>query len=89
MFLADNHLYVIGARDVLDELNRGNLGKDNTQQDEHMQGKHGCVLAIISPASGKTIKRCEYDFFPTFDGMSAANGNIYVACQDGTVVCLK
>jgi len=89
MLLAKNRLYVLGVRDVLDELNRGNLFKDNTEQDEHMLGKHGSVLAIVDPATGEVAKRYEFDFFPSFDGMSAAEGKIYIACQDGTVVCLE
>ena len=89
MLLANNHLYVIGARDVLDETVRSNLSKDNTEQDEHMLGKHGSVLAAIDPVSGKVVNRREFDFFPVFDGMSAADGKIYIACQDGMMVCLK
>lgn len=89
MLLAKNHLYVIGARDVLDELVRSNLTKDNTEQDEHMLGKHGSVLAVVDPDSGEIVNRREFDFFPVFDGMSAADGMIYIACQDGTIVCLK
>jgi hypothetical protein len=88
MLLAKNHLYVIGARDVLDELNRSNLSKDNTEQDEHMSGTHGSVLAVVDPGSGRVVNRQEFDFFPVFDGASAADGKIYVACQDGTIVCL-
>ena len=89
MLLAGDHLYVLGVRDVIDELDRSNLSKDNTEQDEHMLGKHGSVLAVVNPSTGELVKQYEYDSFPTFDGMSAADGRIYVACQDGTVVCLK
>jgi hypothetical protein len=89
MLLAENHLFLLGVRDVLDELDRSNLAKDNTEQDEHMLGKHGSVLAVVKPGTGEIVKRYEYRFLPTFDGMSAAAGRIYVACQDGTVVCLK
>jgi len=89
MLLANNHLYVLGVRDVLDELDRSNLFKDNTKQDEHMLGKHGSVLAVVNPGTGELVRRYEYEFFPTFDGMSASDRRIYIACQDGTVVCLK
>jgi outer membrane protein assembly factor BamB len=89
MLLADNYLHVLGARDVLNELDRSNLSKDNAEQDEHMLGKHGSVLAVVDPTTGDRVRQYEYDFFPTFDGVSAADGRIYVACQNGTVVCLK
>jgi hypothetical protein len=88
MLLSANHLYTIGARDVLDEMDRSNLYRDNTEQEEHMLGKHGCVLAVHDAANGEVLREYEYDFFPAFDGLCAARGKLYLALQDGGVVCL-
>jgi len=73
----------------LDAMDRGNLMKRDTEQEEHIPDEYGSILPVVDPRTGDIVKQCEDDFFPTFDGMSAAGGRIDIACQGGASVCLK
>jgi len=71
----DSRLIVAGAR-----------GDWVTSEDAY-QGKKGSVLRVISPADGTTLAEEDLPGLPVFDGMSAAEGRLYVAMTDGRVVC--
>ena len=50
-------------------------------------GKKGVFLRVVSATDGKNISECKLDTMPVFDGMSAANGRIYISLKDGTLEC--
>ncbi len=52
------------------------------------EGKMGNVLRVISIADGKTIAEHDLPGLPVFDGMSAAAGRLFLAMEDGSVICL-
>ncbi len=49
----------------------------------------GAALIIVSAKDGSTLAEHKLDAPPTFDGMAAANGRLYLSTTTGTVICLK
>jgi hypothetical protein len=52
------------------------------------EGQRGVYLRILRAADGREISECRLPAMPVFDGLSAANGRLYVAMRDGQVMCL-
>ena len=57
-----------------------------TYQDSY-QGELGGVLWAASAANGKKLAEYKLDAAPSWDAMAAAYGRLYLAMQDGSVVC--
>jgi hypothetical protein len=70
----DKRLYVAGAK-----------GDWVISQDAY-EGKLGSVLRAVSVDDGKIVAEHNLPAPPTFDGMSAAGGRIYISLTDGRVV---
>lgn len=87
--LAGDRLLVLGVRDVLDETRARNNPEGWAEQEEHMIGCHGSVLQIVDAKTGEKMSERELDLFPTFDGMIAAGGRVYITGADGAVWCLE
>ena len=47
------------------------------------------LLLQIDANSGEIVKETDLPAVPMFDGMSAANGKLYMALENGNVMCLK
>jgi hypothetical protein len=52
------------------------------------EGKQGSVLRVISIDDGTAIAEYELPAPPIFDGMSAADGKLFISLNSGAVVCL-
>ncbi|NOY82551.1 MAG: PQQ-binding-like beta-propeller repeat protein [Kiritimatiellaeota bacterium] len=52
------------------------------------EGKAKGGLLAISPADGRVLAEMLLPSTPVWDGMAAANGNLYLALTNGRVVCL-
>jgi hypothetical protein len=70
----DKRLYVAGAK-----------GDWVTSQDAY-EGRLGNVLRAVSVDDGEIVAEHDLPAMPTFDGMSAAGGRLYIALTDGRVV---
>ncbi len=94
MVLAGNVLYLAGPPDVLDEeaaLRNPDDPKIRRQleaQTAALEGRMGGQLLAVSAADGKTLAFYDLGAMPTFDGMAAAQGRLYLSTADGQVVCL-
>jgi hypothetical protein len=64
----------------------GKLG--TATQDAAMDGTQGGVLLAVSATEGKTLAEQKLDTLPTWDGMAAAHGCLYLSTTDGKVLCL-
>ncbi len=51
-------------------------------------GKLGGVLWAASAADGKKLAEYKLDAAPSWDGLAAADGRLYVSLSDGTVMCM-
>ena len=54
-----------------------------------VRGQKGSLLQIRSTLDGTKTFEAKLSALPIFDGMSAANGRLYVSLVDGTVECWK
>jgi hypothetical protein len=45
------------------------------------------VIRKLAVETGEELSRLPLDVAPTFDGMSAAHGRLYVSTQDGKLLC--
>ncbi len=87
MVLTDGKLVVAGPPD-LRKKSAGLLAYDNEAASlAAFKGERGVSMRVISTGDGKTLSECELDAPPVFDGMSAANGRVFVALKNGAVEC--
>jgi len=56
---------------------------------EAWDGKHGIKLLFVEAATGAVARALDLGALPVFDGMSVADGRIYLACQDGSLRCFS
>jgi outer membrane protein assembly factor BamB len=97
MVLAGDTLFVAGPPDLMDEEETfQKLTEKDTavqyklqQQDEAWQGKQGGVLFAVDTKTGKKQQEFRFKSIPTWDGMAAAQGQLFMTTIDGHVICLK
>lgn len=94
MVLAGGVLFVAGPPDVLDE-EEALCSPDDPAIREKLEvqaaaltGKMGGRLLVASAEDGRCLAAYELGSMPTFDGMAAAGGRIYLSTIDGKVLCL-
>jgi len=94
MVLADDRLVVAGPPDVVDEEQAFYHPDDDEirskleQQRAALEGQQGALLWIVSASNGKKLAEYKLDSPPVFDGMASAGGRLYIALQDGRLVCM-
>jgi hypothetical protein len=54
---------------------------------EAFRGQHGSFLRLVSTENGKLLKEIALGGIPVNDGMSVANGKLFISLKDGSVVC--
>ena len=52
------------------------------------EGRAGGTLVAVSAENGSKLSETKLDSPPVFDGMSAAEGRLFVALRNGTLLCL-
>jgi hypothetical protein len=77
--LTDNYICYAGAPDLLDEEDPWAPFED----------RKGGVLLLVDRADGKTVAECKLESSPIFDGMSAAQGSLFVSLKNGELQCWK
>ncbi|MDP6635154.1 MAG: PQQ-binding-like beta-propeller repeat protein [Phycisphaerae bacterium] len=94
MVLADKTLFIAGPPDLIDEtktlaaFDQPGTQKLLARQAAALKGSEGATLRVVSTADGKKISELKLDSVPVFDGMSAADGRLYMATIDGHIICL-
>jgi hypothetical protein len=78
MVLGGRHLYLAGPPDV-------GPGKKAAAA---MRGQRGARFQVVSTDGGEKLSSLKMEKAPVFDGLIAAYGRLYMAMQDGTIVCL-
>ena len=51
-------------------------------------GQEGGRLAVFARADGALLKQFQLDVLPVYDGMAAAYGRLFLALEDGRLLCL-
>ena len=87
MALGNDRLAVAGPPDL--GLKDPNLlaFKNEPEARAGFEGKKGVWLRIVDAANCIKIFECDLPAMPVFDGLSAANGRLYLATLDGKVLC--
>ncbi|MCU0913844.1 MAG: PQQ-binding-like beta-propeller repeat protein [Planctomycetes bacterium] len=94
MVLADRTLFVAGPPDVSDEVTAFYQPDDPTvqkslrEQEAALEDRSGALLLAVSASDGKKMAEYRLDSAPTWDGMAAASGRLYLSTMDGKVLCL-
>lgn len=94
MLLTGNALFAAGPPAVIDEtevyLRYGDpeVQAKMRRQTEAFEGHHGSILMAASIEDGKKLSAYHLESSPVFDGMAAANGRLFLAMLDGSVLCL-
>jgi len=94
MVLAGQTLFLAGPPDFANEKEAFKLGDDPEtqkklqQQLEALHGKAGGRLWAMSATDGRLLARYKLESLPAFDGLVAANGQLFLATLDGRVLCL-
>lgn len=95
MVLAGQNLFVVGPPDIIDEESTFQKLTERdpevqdllANQDNALEGKEGGLLLAVSADSGQIEHRVKLDTLPAWDGLSGANGRLYLSTTDGQVVC--
>jgi hypothetical protein len=93
MIVAGDKLYIAGPpavfneasayKDVLNQEVRSKM----EEQTNAFRGDRGGLLEIVAAEGGETVGEMKLDYLPTFDGMAAAEGRLFVVSADGRLVC--
>ena len=95
MVLAGDRLFVAGPRDVVDEKQMWGRSNESVFQEKMaeqaawLRGEHGGVMQVFSKENGEKIAECELECLPAFDGLVAARGSLYMATEDGSILCYQ
>jgi len=91
---ANKTLFIAGPPDVVDEEeafynpnDEGVLAKLE-KQSAALEGQSGALLLAVSASDGKKLAEYKLDSPPVFDGMAAANNQLYLATENGKILCL-
>ena len=93
MVKAGDTLFVAGPPDLVDEpMALAAFSQEATQkllarQAAALDGAEGAALWAVSAADGTKRAELKLDSPPVFDGMAAANERLFLATQDGKVLC--
>ncbi len=95
MVLAGRNLFMAGPPDVADEEKtyeyvfgaESDLHKQLRRQEKVWQGSEGALLSVVSTKQGKQLAQYKLGAIPVWDGIIAAEGKLFLALQDGTVLC--
>jgi len=97
--LAGDTVFLAGPPRFDEEKTRAFLGSNTTDDYapvpmlqealDTFEGRRGAVLLAINKTDGQKIAEYKLDASPIFDGLIAANGNLYMSTKSGTVVCME
>jgi hypothetical protein len=95
MVKANDKLFIAGPPDLIDEeqtfqrtmARDPNLASQLVQQDDALSGEAGGLMRVVSAIDGNTQAEYKLDALPSWDGMAAANGKLFLSTTDGKVIC--
>jgi len=94
MTVAGETLFIAGPPDCVDERQAFYQPDDPgiqarlARQAEALDGRRGGQIWVMAKTDGNLRRRYALDTIPTFDGMAAAQGRLYITTVDGRVLCL-
>jgi outer membrane protein assembly factor BamB len=89
MVLGGDRLAVAGPVD-LEKKNPKIMAFTNEKEAlSAFEGHQGILLRVVQASDGRRLSETKIPAMPVFDGLSLANGNLYLACQDGRILCFR
>jgi len=89
MVLGGDRLTVAGPLD-LSKKNQKVMAYENEGDTlAAFQGGKGIVLRVVRASDGRRLSETKLAGMPVFDGLSLANGNLYLASKYGVVTCFR
>ena len=85
MALTPGKLIVAGAVDRRERLSGVLAYEDPEAALASIKGEYGVYLRLVSPRSGESVSQVELHAMPVHDGLSAADGSIFVSLKNDTV----
>jgi hypothetical protein len=61
--------------------------KDIDEQEASLEGRRGALVKIINKSSGEVARDFTLDSAPVWDGVSVAQGRIFIVTADGKIRC--
>jgi len=97
MALGGKTLFVAGPPDVADETKMlgylpgadDGINRELKAQEDAWRGKHGGIIWAVSAENGQKLAEYKIDSIPVSDGMSLAEGKVFISLIDGSVVCFE
>ncbi|GAB6165588.1 hypothetical protein JCM19992_15880 [Thermostilla marina] len=97
MVLTGDALYVAGPVDLINEEELYKEVSDPSrpvpatlrEQEAAFEGRKASYLGAVSPQTGELLGQWELPATPTFDGMIATDGCLWLSTQQGTLLCIK
>ncbi len=78
MVLAGGQLFIAGPPDVV----------DTSDPMAAFEGRKGAVLRAYSATDGTMLAEYKLEAPPVFDGLIAANEQLYISLENGTILCI-
>jgi hypothetical protein len=78
MVLAGGQLFIAGPPDVV----------DTSDPMAAFEGRKGAVLRAYSATDGTMLAEYKLEAPPVFDGLIAANEQLYLSLENGTILCI-
>jgi hypothetical protein len=94
MVLANKTLFIAGPPDIIDEEyvftnpEASGVQAKLHEQTAALEGQKGASLRVVSAQDGRKITEYKLDTVPVWDGMAAADGQLYLSLKNGTVLCM-
>lgn len=92
-------LFAIGFPEIIDEYDAIQLINDQQRRglnveriylkEKSIAGELGAKMMVVAADTGEVLSETKLDAPAVFDGMSAANGKIFISDIEGNVVCLR
>ncbi len=95
MILTPGKLLVAGPPDLIDEpqtfkqINDPQVMPSLIKQAESLEGKKGALLWVVSNSNSEKLAEYKLEFPPVWDGMAAAQGQLYLSDTNGKIICFQ
>ncbi|MEZ6040169.1 MAG: LamG-like jellyroll fold domain-containing protein [Planctomycetaceae bacterium] len=95
MVLAGSNLFIVGPPDIIDEESTFQQLSERDpevqtllkQQDDALEGVAGGKLLAVRTDTGEVEHELQLDTLPAWDGLSGAQGQLFLTTLDGRVMC--
>jgi hypothetical protein len=89
MVKAGDKIVVAGPVDLRKTSSRLLAYENEEEALASYKGEKGVVMRIVSAADGAVLSERQIEAVPAFDGMSVANGAVFIALKNGELQCWR